>query len=318
MVLAAVLSNATATVAVSACSPGKPTPGPKKDPLAVSPAPVPTTPVLGTVRGLTLPSEAYKPSAAEQNVVGNAEKKLMTECMRRFGFTWSSPTSQTPPTRHADRLYGVADIDTAQKYGYHLPPVNGRANNPGGHDGSRASTTSSPSELLVLSGSANGLSTSGPAGTYQNKPIPVGGCAGEARRVVTGADEIDRTHLAESITVGMWQKSKSDQRVTAVVKAWSTCMAEAGYTYASPLDAGNDHPEWLRADQPTPAEIQLSVADVRCKQRTNLIGVWFSVESAYETALIQRHFEELTQIKKTWATSTRAAAQILGVPAPPS
>jgi hypothetical protein len=65
----------------------------------------------------------------------------------------------------------------------------------------------------------------------------------------------------------------------------------------------------------TAVEIQVAVTDVQCKQSTNLIGVWFTVESGYERQAIQQHVEKLTEIKKRWTNAGRAAAQLLSRPA---
>jgi hypothetical protein len=116
--------------------------------------------------------------------------------------------------------------------------------------------------------------------------------------------------VADAITVGMWEKSKTDPRVVAVIKLWSECMKRSGFTYASPLDAGGDRPEWLRAATPSVAEIRTAVADVRCKQQTNLIGIWFTIESAYENGAIHLHIEQLTQIRHQWAAAAAKAAQL--------
>ncbi|RQX12212.1 hypothetical protein DDE19_29010 [Micromonospora ureilytica] len=266
-------------------------------------------PVLDSVRGLALPAETYRPTAAERNIIADAVNLKTAECMTSFGFPQARRTAHLPAPNQVDRLYGISDLTTAQRYGYHLPEsTTGTGGKP------RADATLSPAQRLVMTGTAAGARTSpdGSPGRYQEKSIPVGGCAGEARRQTIGVDEIDSTRVADAITVGMWEKSKTDPRVVAVIGAWSDCMRQSGYQYDSPLDAGVDHPEWLRAKTPSSAEIRAAVADVGCKQRTNLIGVWFTVESAYENAAIQLHLEQLSQIRKQWEEAAAKAAQILG------
>jgi hypothetical protein len=179
-------------------------------------------------------------------------------------------------------------------------------------------TSLPPAELLVLSGSTTGDDATGQRVSYGGKPIPQGGCAGKARRDVTGVDQIDPERAADAITVAMFEKSKADPRVAAAVRSWSGCMKDSGYHYQSPLQAGGDHPEWLRQARAGAAEIQTAVTDVRCKQRTNLIGIWFGVESAYENAAIQQHIEQLTDVRNRWRAAARTAAGVLGVPVPRS
>ncbi|GIH07561.1 hypothetical protein Rhe02_56280 [Rhizocola hellebori] len=297
---AALALAALAISSVAGCSAAS---APAKTPPAadtlipVSAPSVSAVPTLDTVRGLNLPTEEYRPSEAQRNVIADAVRLKTAECMSQFGFGWATGTAHLPAPNQVDRLYGVSDLPTAQQRGYHLPANSRKAGE------SRPEAVLSQAERLVLGGD--------PSGTYQGKPIPVGGCTAQARRLTLGVDDIDPTRLADTITVGMWERSKADPRVVAVVAAWSECMKQLGYKYSSPLDAGGDHPEWLRAADPSAAEIRTAVDDVRCKQRTNVIGVWFTVESGYENAAIQLHLDELTQIKLQWEQAAARAAHIV-------
>ncbi len=310
----AIVLAALAVLSVAGCSPvSTPVDAPSvvDSLIPVSTPSVSAVPVLGTTQGLVLPTDSYRPTAAQQNVIADAVGVKTAQCMSQFGFmwTWTTRASSLPAPHQADRLYGVSDLATAQRYGYHLPSTDNR--------GRGEQRSLSASERLVLSGGAAGAGASpgdSPA-SYQGKSIPVGGCAGQARRETIGVDDIDPARVADAITVGMWEKSKTDTRVLAAITAWSDCMKQSGYHYASPLDAGSDHPEWPRSVDPSAAEIGTAVADVRCKQRTNLIGVWFTIESAYENEAIQLRFEQLSHIRKQWEEAAARAAQIAGAAA---
>jgi hypothetical protein len=277
------------------------------------PVPAPTVsavPTIATVQGLTLPTEDFRPTPGQRNIIARATNLKIAECMGEFGFTWASRSKELPAPNQVDRLYGVSDLGTAQRYGYHLPSS-------GAASSSRSGSSLSVSERLVLSGSSDGSGTSGGASvSYQGKPVPDGGCAKHGRRQAMGVDDIDPERLADTITVEMWKKSKSDPRVVAVIADWSQCMKQAGYTYASPLDAGADRPEWLRADAAGAAEIETAVADVTCKQRTNLIGTWFTIESAYEMDAIQLYREQLNRIRTQWQEAAAIAAQVVDSTSP--
>ncbi|WP_432843303.1 hypothetical protein [Dactylosporangium sp. CA-092794] len=271
---------------------------------SVSVPPAPPTP--GTGPDLVLPTETYRPTAAQRNLIADAVQLRIAECMHGFGLTWTVRAVHVPDSNRVDRLYGVSDPATAQRYGYHLPPADART---AGEPLPGASL--SPSERLVLSGSATGESTDGLPGRYRGRPIPDGGCTAQARRETIGADDIDPTHVADAITVGMWEKSRTDPRVAAVIEAWAQCMRQEGYRYPSPLDAGNDHPAWLRSAAPGPEEIRTAVADVACKQRTNLVGTWFAVESGYELEAIRLHQEQLDAIRRQWQEAAARAARVV-------
>jgi hypothetical protein len=62
-------------------------------------------------------------------------------------------------------------------------------------------------------------------------------------------------------------------------------MAAAGHDYPGPLDPPKD-PRFQGAVA-TPLEVATARADVACKQRTNLVGVWFADESRLQLSLIQ-------------------------------
>ncbi|MEJ3748575.1 hypothetical protein WEI85_35505 [Actinomycetes bacterium KLBMP 9797] len=300
-----------AAAALAGCSADDPSPpADPGDRLVVTPPSVSAIPRLDTVRGLTLPTDAYRPSAEELSLVAAAEHKLVAECMSRYGFTWPAPPAERAETHQVDRLYGVADLATAQRYGYHLPPSGNSRDKPAGRSG--GGQPLSRAELLALDGPDGGDG----ARSHQGKEVPEGGCAGAARQQVTGAsgDTIDPTRVADAITVEMWQKSKSDPRVVAVVAAWSACMTQAGYDYPSPLQVSDAR--WSVTGAITAVEIRTAVADVRCKQRTNLIGVWFTIESGYERQAVQQQIERLTGIRSKWTDAARNAARILGRTAP--
>jgi hypothetical protein len=68
-------------------------------------------------------------------------------------------------------------------------------------------------------------------------------------------------------------------------------MRAAGYSYDSPMAPAADP----RFRGPlSPAETGTAVADVDCKGRTNLVGVWFTVESEYQRPLVHDHAAALT------------------------
>lgn len=299
---------------IAACTSSASSPGAQSrtNSLEVDTPSIAVTPTATTVHGLALPIQSYLPTAADQNVVINAEQNLTARCMSRFGFTWTYAPSDVQDYDQITRAYGIGDPATAAEYGYHLPASDPSAQKP--KTGPRGPAYS-PSELLVLTGSTTGepAGSGGPT-SYKGESIPRGGCQGQSRTKITGVDEIDPTQLAAAIQVAMWKKSQTDPRVVAVFKGWAACMSTAGYTYTDPLEAAAD-PRWT-TPAATRAEVQTARADVSCKQKTNLIGVWYGVESGYEKAAIQQQIQQLTDIKRRWAAAAKKAADLLGV-APP-
>lgn len=277
------------------------------------------------IAGLALPIQAYMPSAAEKDMTQMAIDELAEQCATGFGFNYTAPHR----TSHADynqlrRGYGAVDLATAQKYGYHPSPGDPNYQTPGhlnphdpGYKGP-APTQLPAAEQLVLYGRDGGAgSDSTAADSYHGRSIPAGGCYGQADRKVYGAKQIDPNSVADVILVQMGKKAQTDRRVKAGFRKWSACMRQSGYRYSSPLAAAGDR-KWDMnpGTRPTPAEIQTAVADVKCKQQTNLVGIWFSVESSYEKEAIQQELPQLTTVLNQWKAAAKRAAQLLGQPAP--
>ena len=94
--LAAVLLSGCATSGEPAAPPSRPGAG---APLVVTPPSLSAVPRLESVRGLALPTDAFRPTAQESSLVAEAEQKLISECMTRFGLTWRASTDQSTPAR---------------------------------------------------------------------------------------------------------------------------------------------------------------------------------------------------------------------------
>ncbi|MEU7059581.1 hypothetical protein [Streptomyces sp. NPDC046197] len=100
--------------------------------------------------------------------------------------------------------------------------------------------------------------------------------------------------------------SMADRRVTTVFARWSACMATRGFRVSDPLHPADKLPS-LTEPVPSRAEIDQAEADVVCKQRTDLVGVWFAVESAYQRTAMGRNAAALTSVA---AARNREAADI--------
>ena len=264
-----------------------------------------------SVKGLALPIEAYMPTAAMQNIVIDAETKVTQECMARFGFTWSAPSSNLPNLRQIDRLFGVTEPEDAARYGYHLPSRLGDGAKPVG-----GAQEYSRSAMVVLTGdpSGEGNPSTNP-GSFRGQKIPLNGCYGEGRMKVTGVDQIEETPVAFNLLAEMSERAEADARVRAGFARWSECMGRAGYTASDPISLHEDS-RWSGSGTPSRIEIRTATADVGCKREVNLIGTWYAVESAYERAAIQRRHAALTESLGRWRRAAEKAAGILGVPAP--
>ncbi|WP_157553434.1 hypothetical protein [Jiangella gansuensis] len=230
------------------------------------------SPPAGT---LVLPLDAYAFSAAEDQVLGQAAEAAVIACFEARGFDaadahplpFTRAVADDASARH-ERRYSVTDPDVAARHGYHPPDTTDV------REEFYASHTEP--ELAALVGSGDGAPD---------------GCLHQAEAATTAGDEAALRageELVSEVQADAWHGAMADPRVVEAFRAWSACMAEAGYRYDAPMDA-NDDPTWWRTDTASAEEIATATADVACKESTGLIPVWSEVEAEYQAELIAQH-----------------------------
>ncbi|MFI0367613.1 hypothetical protein ACH35V_07015 [Actinomadura sp. 1N219] len=129
------------------------------------------------------------------------------------------------------------------------------------------------------------------------RPLPQGGCRGEAARTiwqVPGAE----SNLVAKLSHDSLEKALSDQRVIRVRKSWSECIKAKGFA-SPPLDMRVPDKRWnLNNPKISREEIRAAKVDVQCKYQVNLLGVTFAVESEYQNAEIEANSEALIELKR--------------------
>ncbi|SFH32898.1 hypothetical protein [Amycolatopsis regifaucium] len=259
-------------------------------------APPPAEPVPARVdttdlKRFALPLDAYAPSRAENTAVGKARFAAFKNCMLGFGFDIGQLPEIPPETAGVNEFrYGLTDEVKARASGYTAapPPKPPQPDIP-------------PEGRPIASGKGER--------TYKDKPVPEGGCQGEAgRKVAEGAAHDERLVLRLGDEAG--KQAEADSRVKAAFQAWSACMARAGFDYADPWKP-NDNPEF-QGQEAGAREIATATADVRCKREVDLVGVWASVEAAYQERKIGENAEALKKVKEAIRTMLGNAARITG------
>ncbi len=264
----------------------------------------PAEPTIGTVPqllesvALRLPVADYLPSREQNERLTRANLALIQRCMNRFGITYDVkpvPRGDYGPISLTDRRYGITDASLARSAGYGFgprdPALQPAPDRPSiGADGQ-----------TVLSGQGRSI--------VNGLAVPAGGCVGEADRALN-ASVPAATDLREGQTMQLrsFEESKTDSRVRKVFTAWSACMSESGYHYADPLAAAGD-PAFK--GPPSPTQISVALADIACKARTNVIGVWFTVESAYQQRAIAADSRGFANIRAAVAARDSAAAKVI-------
>ncbi|MQS36205.1 hypothetical protein [Streptomyces katsurahamanus] len=263
--------------------------GTEDDEPRIGPVPVVRVGTAGTA--LQLPLHDYLFSQRQLRELDRARFLLLDRCTRRFGFPYPAPAySGTGPTSLAGRRYGVYDAQQAKAYGYgiagnHQPPE--RKELP-------------PERKYVVFGEGASPAT--------GRKVPEGGCLGLANRQLTGGSTGQADSFPQLLSSESFQRSREDSRTRKAFGAWSACMAQRGYAYDNPFAPARD--KRLRADGKA-KEIRVAVADIACKEKTNLVGIWYAVESAYQRQSIRKNAATLTSAKATIKRNMWTAASVL-------
>ncbi|GAA2922863.1 hypothetical protein [Streptomyces enissocaesilis] len=230
-----------------------------------------------------------------------ASEALKQRCMRAKGFKYT-PEEPLPPMGPIgnELRYGSADSKIAASYGYGLTPerdpekqkqpVSPNADMPA--DAFKALTGFSPKERV----------------DPRKASAPNRGCVSEAeQRLSEGAPDMGDPMLAQHLSQESFVRSMDDPRVKKVFRSWSACMKKKGFDYQSPMDPAKTFTSGGPAGN---AEKSTATADVSCKQETNVVGIWYAVEKAYQLGSVKKNFEQLEMLRKSNETVLEAASKV--------
>lgn len=241
---------------------------------------------------IVMPLDAYVDGAAGR-VVANATEILVGECMRRKGFAYQADLAAGDGSivQHSGD-YGLTDATVAATEGY--PSGAKRA------EALIATAAKRPSDayLMALQGFVR------PSLGEAHPP----GCQDEAFEQLR-SDDLKRVdfELVGRLGLEAKQRAAADPRVLEAIRAWSSCMKDAGFSFATPVEAMNAG--WPR--DPTPREIATATADVRCKEKADLVRIWLTAEAAYQAELVAQNEEALAEVKRLNAERVRRAEAVL-------
>jgi hypothetical protein len=254
-------------------------------------------------QAITLPLSTYADVAeAQQTALSEASTLLTQQCMSARGFVYSTqatPSQVQTLYQSAEFSFGVTSPSDAAVFGYGQPRSGAPKQGPaflGGFATFGDLAKQPRAWVTALLGFA-------PGGRIGRSRQP--GCLQQASQELNGpggglSDPVPQIALQAS------QWTQSDPLVRAVDRAWSRCMARAGYHYATPQQPASRN--WPHTA--TPAETATATADVRCKQQVNLASTWLTVEAAYQSALISENLATLTSLQSAFR-AILARAQLL-------
>ncbi len=260
--------------------------------------------------------------------VSRARWTLAKECMVRLGFEDLKTLDIDPlpawPRRPAgtgvvlavlygsdDFRYGVQDPEEAARYGYQ----GARAD----YERRYRDKDWTLPEYLALTGE---FIPNDPKTAHGHR-IPKRGCLGEADRAIYGSNPQDRRDPVLNLEGKSLEQARKTPAWKKADKAWSACMREAGYHYATPTDAeaGEDRRRQeleqrltepsQDPDRPSALEKRTATADARCKQRTGYVRTVHPIDVRIQNQLIAGHRAKLEAQRRWNEDAVRKAEEIL-------
>lgn len=247
---------------LSACSADPAGPGESPGPTAAR--------RLTDSKALKLPLDDYLLTTVDAGALARGRDSIMQRCLTGLGAPYTPKARGNTDIETNERRYGLADAELAKQHGYHVPDMDKRAED-------------YPSSVMPL--------VTGEVTTYNGVAVPQGGCIGEAQRELHETELQDALDLPHKLNMESYTRSQKAPAVVKATEEWSNCMKESGHTYPDPLAAIND--KEFSAATAGAHEKEVALADVLCKQKVNLIGVWSGAESEYQRFLIKSNSNAL-------------------------
>lgn len=207
--------------------------------------------------------------------------------MRNQGLDWPLLDHPTFGDWRNRRRYGVIEPTIADQYGYHAVPA-------------LLGPVTVYNERVRRD---NALS----AAQRTAAVTPGSGCAARATAQMQSNDQVSDYELASQLSAQSLDLALGRPAVVGALAAWRSCMSSAGLYYPDPHAAAAD-PRWA-GDGATAAEKTVARTDVRCQERTGLVGAWHDADVAVQEEMVRAHlgyFSTLAQGKAALLGAARA------------
>ena len=269
------LASGCAALLLTACATRSGPSGPS-DPFARTEL---TPPALGTTPAgsvAALPLDAYVDnSPADGNLLIEVNGLLTQQCMKGKGFSYRPATPSGTASTAPAPVYGITDLRQATSYGYGGAPSGT----------GKASGVPSITQQLAVHGAGWVIALYG--GNYDGQhPAAALGCVDSAADPLyeSAYGTIDRSIVGELGSDAL-NRTEADPRIVALFQAWSSCMSARGFNYPDPMHAAGQR--WPALASAT--ERATAVADVRCKQSTDLARIFSTADAGYQQQLIAQN-----------------------------
>ena len=275
---------------------------------------------------LNSPLQAYRLTPSEFATVTYARSVVVGQCMQRFGFVYpgedlpsfSDHVQETVRGERSglSRVYGITSREDAERHGYQTAGF-GAEDLPSSH---------SDAYEFVLTGtrSVDGVEQGGghtkrgeSPGEIDGQEVPAGGCVGEADAALADDPDISVYGLGHTLWIEGGAQLRASTDYQDAVADWVACMAADGHRVTDPLEDQGDiraaqaaRQESGSADAPA-AEIRLALADIDCKERTDMVGRLDRARAEIDRKTIADNQLALTEDRERLDRQLELAARIV-------
>lgn len=285
LIIAAVLLTVPLSLAADT---GAPSENPMNDGSEQALSGVATPPTAGAFHGEF--SEIVGNAQRAMILLERAENVLIRECMAPFGFEFHGPTSTEVEPYFNEELVDVLQPGVAEQHGYgsyiRADPAEAADARASFEAGSQYFASLNAGEKARFVEALHGSGDAGAIQTASGLSIGVNGCIGEARSELLGDQLVTVFETFNALQFSQPDVWGSDE-VLETLTLWNSCMEAAGYSFRTP----NDAVAWglqSRNDEPRPsqAEIDLAVADSKCRSTSGLIETVRGVTTRLHTEAV--------------------------------
>lgn len=274
----------------------------------------------GTGTGTESRSPGQELTDAEQILVRRAEELLVKKCMARKGFSyWVGPMASVD--ERGGYGYVLDDLGWAKKYGYggrlEKKAAKARLNDPNLAYLEKLSPAEAARYEKALAGDESGptLSAELPGGGTVRTPRD--SCRADAKDQLYGDFEtwfrVKKT--AENLTPLFVPDLLRDKRFKKALKAWASCMREAGHPYADPPGVRaelEELTEGLSSGEAHATEVELATAEATCATKSSLAATARTLEREYRDKGLRQYGDEFAAYQRMEVAALPRAEDITG------
>ncbi|MGW4598113.1 hypothetical protein ACWEOA_22855 [Streptomyces sp. NPDC004457] len=258
------------------------------------------------------------PTGAEQ--LQAAFDRLDRECLSKAGFHLpAAPRASLPvPENEAATI----DLAGRRQHGYGIsmsPDRSATTENPNAY---ASSLSARDRQRLGRAQFGPGMPRAGIALKGKGKAtVPTAGCVARARTALAGDVQTwaEISYIPQQFDDQVSREALEDTGYRATLARWRSCMAKAGYTYASPDAAVTGlQQEFERGENGTRfqrREIAVAVSDGECASRTHLPSGLLRARRQQVAGLTARDLSLLHSVSKDWGSAVARARRVLADPA---